>query len=206
LVYDLPQDYDEVFVQILIPPGRSIGGASQVTGINNYVTNDTQKWFTYGTATLEGGTIGTNTEFIFKTDVGGTLIPQVKIDWRVFPNNESVQNGNFVMTLACTRKGLNVGDALDKKKNDAREILGQQQDAYRYIKTFSGRLNCIFFGAIPMPGMCIDYTLEGVRVYGVIEQVQFTYPGFITIDVARYARLVFIGDVADYGTQFGGPL
>jgi hypothetical protein len=204
LVYDLPFDYDSVWIQILIPDGRGTGGSNLVS-INNFVTTNPQQWFEFNIAGLAN-------EYIFQTNIGGKYIPQVKVDHRLFPENDAVNDGNFVMSIAVVRKSLNA--AFEKSKeaenNRIRDLLARSQDGYRFIKTYSGTIQATFFGSIPVPGMWGKATVENVKirvptsattyteynigditVEGIIESVQFSYPGLITISVAQYIRLNF---------------
>lgn len=211
LIYDLPFDYDQVFIQILVSPTGDTGGTNSVS-INNFVTTDPGQWFEYSFASLAS-------DFVFVSNVGGAYIPQVKVDSRVFPSpNSSVENGNFVMTIACTRKNLPSSPASVAQQAAA---AGLSQDHYRFIKTYSGTFSTVFFGSIPVPGMWASATVPNVRlsipnnsggydiktigdvtVQGIIESVNFSFPGFITVTVAQYKRLYYSEvPYINYGNQ-----
>lgn len=191
LVYDLPQDYDTVHIQILVPATGSTGGTNTLS-LNNWVTKRPEEFFTFDVGSGAAGTVGQNTEYIFKTNVGGVMIPQVKVDHRVFPTgNGTVDSGNFVLTLACTRRSLNSAfEQAQKEVEDyQRAIQEWNVQNYKFVKTYSGTIHCLFFGSIPLPGMCASATVGDMTVSGVVESVNFSYPGFLTIQVAKYIRL-----------------
>lgn len=218
VIFDLPYDADKVYIQILVPETGSTGGGN-LLGIQNYITKDPTQWFEFGGATLTGTSVRGLTEYVFFTNIGGVYVPQVKVDYRVFPQegaNDGIDEGRFVLSLACSTKSLN--DVYDqgrqKAEQDAREALAGGFDANRYIKTYSGTITCQFFGSIPLPGMWgravvpngatvytrkADGTYEQNRiplsgdmvVEGIIEHVQFSFPGIITVQVAQYAKIDF---------------
>lgn len=86
LIYDLPFDYADVYIQIL----------TTSDGNGAFVTTDPTVYFRF-----DGG--------IINTDIGGILIPQVRIDANTFPEdgtNTQVDSGNFVLTLSAVRRTL----------------------------------------------------------------------------------------------------
>jgi hypothetical protein len=184
VIFDLPQDYDKVYIQILVGTTGDTGGSIPID-IVNYVTKDPTQWFEFDVASL-------GSSYIFKTEIGGTLIPQVKVDQGVMPQpNSSIDNNNFTLSLACSRK--NLGKASTAIPAD----LAAQQNTYRFFKKQSGRINCMFFGSIPLPGMFATATLGNLTVRGIIQSVQFSSPGFLTVDVASFSRLIFIGNLSN---------
>ena len=204
LVFDLPFDYDTVYIQILVSDTGDTGGSNQVA-LRNFVTRDADEWF-------EFDIFGFNNEYVFMTNVGGAYIPQVKVDYRLFPEpNTSVDNNNFVLSLACTRRQLPLGDNNSALSEQA-AAAAQAQDYYRFMKSYSGTFSCVFFGSIPIPGMWASATIPNVRlsipnslggydtkvigditVEGIIESVNFSFPGLLTIQVAQYKRLSYVG-------------
>ncbi len=229
VIADLPFNYDKVYIQILLPEGASTGGANLVS-LNNFMTNDASQWFEFDTAALTGQ-VGNNTGYIFNAYIGETYIPELKIDYKVFPAvNDSVDNGHFV-SLACSTKSLeSVFDQSQQDiQNKLQNNLSSSFEPFKFIKTYTGTFTCQFFGSIPMPGMwgravipgggtvrtidavtgdpvitVVPSTLEvpivrdGVLipanpgdmvVEGVIESVQFSYPGTVTVTVVQYAKI-----------------
>lgn len=190
LIYDLPQDFDQVYIQVLVPEGGSLGGVAPVA-IESWVTNDPTQWFAFNTATLAGG-ISSETEFIFYTNIDGRLLPQLKVNSNLFPTgNSSINAGHFIMSLACSRKDLSgaFAQAQDDLNNMQRALMEYNVRNYQFVKTYKATINCMFFGSVPLPGMIGSATVGDMTVSGVIENVTFTYPGFITVEVARYLRL-----------------
>lgn len=218
LIFDLPYNYDKVYIQILVSETGDTGGGNQVD-LPNFITRDPTEWFEFSPSTLIGTSVGGITGYIFNTFIGNSYVPQVKLDHRVFPvdgANATIDNGNFALSLACSTKSLNelYDKAKQQQENNLRENLSAGFDAVRYIKTYSGTITCQFFGSIPVPGMWgravipggakvytrnLDGSLEECRVplegdmivQGVIESVQFSFPGTITVQVAQYAKIDF---------------
>lgn len=190
LIFDLPQDYDVVYIQIFVSGNGSVGGTN-VLSPNNWVTKDPGTWYEFNVATLSGA-LAQSTEYIFYTNIGGVFVPQVKLDSKVFPTgNSSVDAGHFVVSLACTRKNLaaQFSQAQNETQDYERALQEWNVQNYKFIKTYSGTINCLFYGAMPLPGMCATATVDNLTVSGIIESVSFQYPGFLTIQVAKYIRL-----------------
>lgn len=189
LIFDLPLDYDQVYIQILIPAGRATGGANQI-GINNFVTTDPNQIFLFSD-------VGFANSYIFQTLVGNAYIPQVKVDSRLMPSNESVRANNFTLSLYCTRKGLN--DAFDDAKQAAAD--NSLESAYRnptFVQTYRGTINCFFYGVLPLPGMYGSATVDDFTVSGTIENVSLSRPGdILSIQVARYKQINYIQPIGN---------
>ncbi len=94
MVFALPLDYEEVGIQILIPEGKDLTGANP-WGVQNFITDKPDRIFKFNS---------TGTPYIFESVVGNAIIPQLKIDHTLIPNNPSVKEGNFVLTVYVTRK------------------------------------------------------------------------------------------------------
>lgn len=193
MIFDLPYNYDQVYVQILIAPGQSTAGANGL-GIQNFVTTNPQQVF------LLSDTGFANT-LIFNTLVGNAYIPQVKIDSRIMPENDAVQAGNFTLTVFCTLKDLS--GAYEAAQNDANNNgSAVQQRNPLFVKTHQGKINCFFYGVLPLPGMYGEATVDDKTVSGIIENVTFTpNPATLSLDIARYARLNFTQPIINIGTN-----
>lgn len=192
MIFDLPYNYDQVYVQILIAAGQSTSGANGL-GIQNFVTTDPQQVFLLSDT-------GFANNLIFNTLVGNAYIPQVKIDSRIMPENAAVQAGNFTLTVFCTLKDLNGAyDAAVDEANNAGSSVQQRNPLF--VKTHQGKINCYFFGVMPLPGMQGSATVDDKTVSGIIENVTFTPPGILSIDVAQYARLNFTQPIINIGTN-----
>lgn len=176
LVFDLPADYLQVYAQLLIPPGASTSSG------NKFITNNPLDWFSYD-RTLAGSVSPVTQVFI-----GNAYVPQVIVDYTVFPNNASVQAGNFVFSLACTRR-----NSLNNLFNSNNKTPKQSVRNFpQFIKVFQGTINCRFFGVIPIPGMYASCTLEDKTVAGIIESVSLSNPGLLQISVAEYKTVYWI--------------
>lgn len=197
VVFDLPQDYDKVYIQILVAPGQPTGGANQL-GLQNFVTADPGQWFEFSDNSFASA-------YVFQTNVGGYFIPQCKIDSRVMPLNDAVQNGNFTLTVAVTKKSLE--ESYDKAFKDAqlayRDLQARIQANVRFIQVYTGIINCTFFGALPLPGMWGRATYCGETVEGIIESVSFNAPDRISIRVAQYRRINILDRKLQYDLTSG---
>lgn len=181
LVFDLPYGYDKVYIQILVSPSGATGG-NNLVDLNNYVTRDPKQYFEFNVASL-----GSN--YLFNTLLGNAYIPQVAVDYKVFPvSNSSVDAGNFVMTLACTLKQLPaVAPPVVNPLN------------LQFVRVYQGSFTNLFYGVLPIPGMYGKAIVDGMVVEGVIETVSFTPPGFVTVNVAQYRRLNYIVPYSQLG-------
>lgn len=94
LIFDLPFDYEKVGIQILVPEGKDLTGANS-WGIQNFITDKAQRVFKFN---------ATGTPYLFQSLVEGAYIPQLKIDHTLIPDNPSINEGNFVLTVYVSRK------------------------------------------------------------------------------------------------------
>lgn len=189
IIFDLPLDYDKVYIQILIPAGKATSGANQL-GIQNFVTTDPNQIFAFED-------VGFANNYIFQTLVGNSYIPQVKVDSRLMPANESVRANNFTLSLYCTRKSL--GDSFDAAQQAAAD--NSLETAYRnptFVQTYRGTINCFFYGVLPLPGMYGSATVDDFTVSGTVENVTLSRPGdILSIQVARYKQINYIQPIGN---------
>lgn len=175
-VKDLPYNFDSVYIQIL----------TRTDGTGTYVTTDPKKFFLLNT--------GIGGRYVNNFDIGGVLQPHVILDSSLFPTeNTDVDNGNFWLTVAYTTKSL--GDAYDsrvkQREDEIRNIL-QYQELIRYVETYRGSIDGIFYGEIYMPGMFVTATLGDLTVDGIVQSFSFSYPHNIQISVSKFKKLNFI--------------
>ena len=214
-IFDLPPDYDKVYCQILVNPGQSTSGNNLIS-IHNFMTTNPREYFLYDAS-------GFGIDYIFKANIGGAVIPQVRVDNKCFPtkeaNNAAINNNHFIFKLYYTRKQITAPPGNATKAN---ETLGQTQDVYRYSKVCDFSLQCLFFGAIPVPGMLIRATIPNVKVYvpncdtgametivigdinveGICESVSFSFPGILNINFSTHKKILFYNSrQIDYGNQ-----
>ena len=197
---NLPLDFDTAWVQVLCntgsgnPPGAGAGGGYDSFGsgggtlnASQFSTTDPNQWFSVGDASITNKYVRINTSF-------GTYQPQFRADYTNFPFLSSVNNGNFTLNIGVSKVSLQ--DQFNKAAKEEQAI--QKQNVARtigqftYVKTYEATINCIFFGSIPMPGMMASVTVCGTTISGVIESVQFSLPGTITVKIAKYARIQWI--------------
>ncbi len=209
VIFDLPQDFDKVYIQTLVGTTGSTGGTIPVS-INNFMTKDPGDWYELNTSSPSPTAGGP--DYIYNAYYGNVYEPQLKIDHQFFQSegiNESIDNNQFTMTLACSKKQLPLPP---KASSGASLSLGL--NPVKFIKTYSGTFTCQFFGSIPLPGMWGKVVIpDGATVYsynaqgqiidtipvdggdftveGIIEEVNLTYPGQITVSLAQYIRVSF---------------
>lgn len=187
-IFDLPLDYDEVYIQILLGENKATGGSNGL-GIQNFVTTDKSQFFKFSDNAFAS-------QYIYYSSIGGQYKPQVAIDYRLIPNNPSVLNGNFNLSIWCTTKSdqpsynAAVNEALAREKDTVTRAV----ESIRYVKTYEGTINSYFFGSIPIPGMWGSATYCGRTVEGVIESVSFSPPGIIQVKVAQYTKINFLNE------------
>jgi hypothetical protein len=179
VIFDLPQDVDQVYCQVLLAPGKSTAG-STTAGLREFCTTDPSVWFVYD---ISG--------YRTVANVGGALIPQVRVDNNTMVNNSEVEAGNFIMYMACTRRSLqgDFNQAEGDAQADLRDVLNRAQSNLRFIKTYSGTITCAFFGSIPMPGMWTSVSYCGKNVEGIITSVSVNSGRIMTITVEQYVRV-----------------
>lgn len=203
LIFDLPFNYDEVWIQTLVPANGATGGTNLVDPVHNYVTRNPQQYFSFDV-------VGLASDYIFVTNIGGVQQPQVKLDYKILPQdgtNSSVDNGNFVTSVYYTTKAIAnpVADTVSDRAN----LTGQLK--YAFYRTNTCTFSTVFFGSIPLPGMKVDGLIPDVKLYipdcnnpgayltqnlgdivlnGIIDSVNFTYPGTVTVTCSNWRRLI----------------
>lgn len=173
---DLPYDFEDVYIQIV----------TSTDGQGRFVTFDPHRW-----TLLQTGFAG---QYINNVDVAGVLKPVVLIDPSLFPqNNTDLQNGPeyWYMKIGITRKQVAGGTAGDEDDAEKKLLLGQTVMRYKFVPTCTGTISATFFGSIPLPGMTARATMNGRTIQGIIESVNFSSPGIITVNVVDWTRLVF---------------
>lgn len=211
-VFDLPYNYDKVYIQVLVGAAGETGGVIQASPLNNFITKDPTEWFEFDVSHLSLS----NDSYIFNAYLGDQYIPQVKVDANVFPQagaNTSIDGALFEMNLACSTKDLSA--LFNNARNNINETLANAINPLKFLKTYTGTISFQFYGALPLPGMwgkvtipggatAISYTSAGTFtdtipitggdfvVEGIIEEVQFTYPGIVTLSLAQYVRINYL--------------
>lgn len=186
-IFDLPQDYDKVWIQILVAESQDTGGSNDL-GLSNFVTKDPSQWFEFNAARL-------GVQYVTRANVGGATIPQVRIDSHVFPSNTAVKNGNFVMSVGFTRRDFSglFSQASSYSLSIQNYILGATQNNYRFYPKQRATISAYFFGSIPLPGMLGKVTMcDGTVIQGTIESVSFNHPGIVTVTLMQYNTIDFI--------------
>lgn len=193
-IQDLPLDTAEAWLQILVKKGDpSIG--------TKYVTADPEEWTSLGSPSIAGPTV----KYALKGGALGTLTPQTQIGSNLFPNIDVVNNGNFIMSVGVTRNNqVQLFEQAKKQRDDqVRALQAKLLGTFKYVQTYSGTINCFFFGSIPLPGMQGSATVCGNTVNGVIESVSLSFPGVLTVGVAQFALVNYVRNFyhIDFGTK-----
>lgn len=202
ITFDLPVDYDKVYIQTLCP--HFVNGSLPTIVGTNFCTLDPTVWVEL---TQYAG-------YVNWANIGGVFVPQVLVNWTLFPEeNSDVSGGHFTMALAYTRKAR-VAAADTEAEARERESAGFNQEVFRFVRTYEGSVQSLFYGALAMPGMglgtvantegissitdplCLgpdgdpDYpTQSQVCVSGIIETVSLNIPGYMNLGIVNFARL-----------------
>ena len=192
-IVDLPDDTYNVYVQVVVPAG---GDLSILYGCTydldpsspNAIALNRETWFN-----VNGINQGISQRQIMGAD--GSWKRQLVIDHNFFTHgNTSVDNGQFNLNVGVERLSLN-GSSFDKAQSEAQAqqnyILSKEQQRYKFVQSYTGSIESVFFGSIPLPGMNTSITVGGVSVSGIIESVNFSFPGTLSIQVAQYQQLDF---------------
>lgn len=188
-IIDLPLDTEEVWLQILVGQGTSVIPSGDDTGAQA-VTSDSQQWKSLGAPSIAGPTA----KLVLKGGALGALVPQAQIGSNLFPNQDAINNGKFIMSVGVTRNNQNAlfAAAVASRNSQVQAMLARLIGSFRYVNVYDGSINSFFFGSIPLPGMTGEATVCGNTVQGVIESVGFTFPGLLTVQVSQYVRVNFI--------------
>lgn len=179
IIVDLDNDIISVKIQILVPAGRVGGG--------RYVTDNSSIWFDLGSPAISN-------PYVKVVKVGQAYRNQLWIDYNLYPNLSAINNGNFTMNFGIIRRSLNTD--FENAKQDANLLLRELQSRIaanvRFIKTYTGTFSYKFFGSFPVPGMWASATYCGETIEGIVESVDISGAGIVTVNVARYLRINFL--------------
>lgn len=188
LFVDLPDDFVSLFIQVV----------TVTDGGGQFVTTNPNKQFL-----LQSGFAGSH---INSNDIGGVLKKQAKIDWSLFPqDNTDVNAGHFYLKLSVVRS--NLGGDFDQAKEEedsgkTKANLARTQNRYRFIPVCTVGLTTIFSGAMPLPGMNLSGELGDMSIDDyTIESVTFTNPGILNIQAVKWAELDFLAPIDTMGTN-----
>lgn len=181
---DLPYDFEDVYIQIVT--------SSDFQG--RFVTSTPNRWFL-----LQTGFAG---QYINNVDVAGVLKPVVRIDASLFPQeNKDLLDSpqKWYLKVGCTVKKTDFGSGMKEDEIDEKSTLGRTVMRYKFVPTCTGTISSAFFGSIPLPGMtCRATPLNGKTIEGIIESVNFSNPGIVTVNVVQWSRLGFQQDLSEY--------
>jgi len=197
---DLPQDVAEVYMQILVQPGQGVstGTTGPSFAATNLVTTDDSIWYNMGGVSISN-------PYAKISATGGNYKPQAKVNYTLFPSLDAVNNGNFVFSVGCTTNDLSgqFAKAQQDAQDTTQNILARTQYNFQFFKSYTGSLQTVFFGSIPLPGMLIQATVCNTAISGIIESVSFTSPGILNIQFANYLKIHYI---QEYVNQSGGVI
>lgn len=187
-VLDLPNDTEECYIHVLVKSAS--GGGGSVSPASQYLTTDPNQWFSIGTPSVAGPVRIENTG-----GPNGAIVIRAHIDYTYLPlDAPDVSKGYFMLEVGVTKNNQeNLFSALlESRDQQIRQLLAKTIGSFRYVKTYEGTINCYFHGSIPVPGMTATATVCGHPITGIIENVSFTYPGILNIQVAQYSLVNFI--------------
>lgn len=179
IIVDLDNDIISVKIQILVPPGQEGGG--------RYVTENSSIWFDLGSP-------GISNPYVRVVQVGSASRNQLWVNYNLFPNLAAINNGKFSMNFGIVRRSL--APQYETAQQDAglalRELQARIAANVRFIKTYTGTFSYTFFGSFPVPGMWASATYCGETVEGIVQSVNISGSGIVTVEVARFLRINFL--------------
>ena len=183
------------------------GSASQ------FVVSDPTQWISIGNPGIFGN------QYVKLVNQGGAIKPQAQIPYTFIPtadqstqNNlvNQVTNGNFIMSVGVTRNNQQAifNDAKQVRDLQIQVLMAQVLGSLGYVQTYEGTINSYFFGSIPIPGCGVSVTACGTTVAGIVESVNFSYPGMLNVTVGQYAQIDYTKNyyTINNGTVIGGLL
>jgi len=202
----IPDDTQSVYVQVLIPYPKPLDqqyGATWnlpasdtlktqddiVNGLPVNEVSNRDTWF------LADGlnAPGISTQTVIGAD--GQVTRRVLISPNFFNTaNTSVNDEHFTVNIGVVRLSLdNQFKQAQQESNDQQNyVLSQQQMRYRFIPTYQGTIDAVFWGSMPLPGQIATASVGGVTVNGIIENVSFSFPANLSVQVQQYRQLNFI--------------
>ena len=193
IIQNVPPDAVEAYIQILYPVE-----STDNQGNPQYVTRNENEWFSLG-----GPGLG-NRYFYSDTGGYGNLAGQYQLKLRcdstLLPNAATINNGRFTLRMGVRRYNplqefLTLKDSRDAQiRNQIARTVGQM----RFVKNYTTNLSSQFFGGVPMPGMrLLNYSICGDTIDGgVIQSVNISSPGVLTINAAQFAEINFHANMA----------
>jgi hypothetical protein len=124
---------------------------------------------------------------------------------------DTLNDGDFSLDIGYTRDTDAFDDAWQKDFDEQvarkRHLLEYQQHIIRYVPTQEGSINTVFFGQLPIPGMIGQATYGDISAFGMIESVSLTSPGYLSVQMRKYAETNFLAPRAllDYYAATGEP-
>lgn len=182
---DLPFDTDVIYIKNVFKtsPEGVIGA-----------TIDPTQW-----AILQVGITGGSVRW---NDINGKLRPQLIVDPAWFPSESNADvatgEGAWYMNIGVTRKVTPVTNV----DTATGQSLARTLMKYRFIPFCTGTITCAFFGSIPTPGMSVSAFYNGKTFTGIIESVNFSSPGTITVQYVKWGRLEFYSQLGN-GSNLG---
>jgi hypothetical protein len=196
---DIPLDTEEVWVQLQVTDTTTSGANSNVVAGFSGQQGDASQWLTTDPLSWVslGQPGGTNVTVPY-VNIGGAVRPQVLVNQGFFPTNSNgVNNGNFILNIGVTRNNQQAlfEAAVNQRNAQITALLAQIQGSVSYIQTYTGTINTYFFGSLPIPGCWTNVSACGTTVEGLVESVNFSFPGVLNVQIAQYAQI-------DYSKNF----
>lgn len=188
----LPAETQSAKIQIVV---NDTNGTGSATGPGaGWITQNDSIWFDLGSPSISN-------PYVKLSDSNISYKPYVQIDSSMFPDIDAINNGEFSMNIGIERRSLgdNYDQDVENEQSRLKDLINRMLANLRFIKTYEGTINCFFYGVIPLPGMWASATdLCGNKVEGIIESVNFSAPGILTIQVAQYLRVNFLDSKSNY--------
>ncbi len=184
VIFDLPNDVGNVVFQFLIGTTNEDTDFAEFGGIGTGgtgITTNPDNWTSLPPGFIQIGN--------FYRQGKRAVIP-----YTFFPDHPKVNKGNFSLNFGIERISSEV---LWRKselevEEARRELLARIKSNNRFIRTFSATIVCDFYGAVPLPGMFVDFNFCGRSITGIIESVSVTDMNSLTVEIAQYLRVNFL--------------
>ena len=132
----------------------------------------------------------------------------------VTPDMFPVGATSFQLDIGYTRNVAALNTAYTQQQQEAaarQQLLTQAQlESIVYFRTNESSINSVFFGSVPLPGQLYSYSLSNIHFQGIIENVNISYPGYLTMTIGTYQKLNFLSpraslDFFNAGAGYLGP-
>jgi hypothetical protein len=188
---DLPLDTDKVYVQ-----ARTHSDATGPYTVPDDATDPNNTWFF-----LEGipgnPLYPESGRYVSLTQANGQFKPIITIDSTLFPPPSNLEQAESVLNIAYSTKSVPFIDTA----SGSYALVAQTYLKYQWVPVCTYTIVCTFWGAMPMPGMTINFSFNGRPISGTIESVTLSNPDVLTINVVQWEQLEFYTNLSQFSNR-----